>query len=60
VIDLSDVRSRLDAALEIVERLDGLDLVDTDSGNPTHSKSDTAVRQRAASFSSSTLRTTSR
>ncbi|HVT63688.1 MAG TPA: hypothetical protein VHD81_00855 [Mycobacteriales bacterium] len=51
MIDLSGVRSRLDSAVEIIRELDGSDLVDTDSGNPTGSKDNTADRQRAASIS---------
>ncbi|HVV76780.1 MAG TPA: hypothetical protein VHC43_12150 [Mycobacteriales bacterium] len=49
--DLSGVQSRLDTAVKIAQTLEVSDVVDTDSGNPTGSKRNTADRQRAASLS---------
>lgn len=51
MIDLAKVRNQLENALDIVGNLDGLDLVDTDTGNPTNSHARTSDRQRAAAAS---------
>lgn len=51
MIDLDTVRERLTTALTLVDNLDGIDLVDTDTGNPTRSKSNTSQRERAAAMS---------
>jgi hypothetical protein len=51
MLDLAYVRERLEAAAEIVERLDGLDLVDTDMGNPSSGKRRTSERRYAAAVS---------
>jgi hypothetical protein len=51
-IDLANVRSRLNAALDIVDDLRIADqIIDTDTGNPTGSRRNTSERERAASLS---------
>lgn len=51
MIDLKQVRDRLEWALTTVDTLSGIDVVDTDTGNPSSGRKRVSERERAAALS---------